>query len=186
MTGVLWGERLPGLPFTHLPPQLTWRRGILCKHTQLPELLFWKPGPVGQAGILGNWCEELWPGMVSIPGHRELHGPLPLSASQGTEVRVRGWGWNEPVSGLGVVTSRKEEPTPTAGYSTAPPFCWPRYMAAVSLRIRAFVLGLWSSQTLVGFGVPTETSSCWAPTVGLVRQAVGWHRDKDTFYGRDG
>lgn len=40
------------------------------------ELLLWKPGPMKQAGVLGNWCAEFWLGMLGISGHREPHSFL--------------------------------------------------------------------------------------------------------------
>ena len=42
----------------------------------IAELLLWKPDPMKQEGVLGNWCAEFWLGMLGISGHREPHGFL--------------------------------------------------------------------------------------------------------------
>lgn len=157
-SSLLWLEYCEGRcsrVFLSLISQQHWGSSPL-RTRLIAELLPWKAGLVEQAGMLGSWCAEFWPGM---------RGSSPLSdipRHRGQWVRR----WSEPLSGLETVTNRKGESTPHRGRAAnSRSTCWP---------LRTFVPDFgWLSGSHGSFFLLSTHH-------GLVR-TVGWHRDEDKF-----
>lgn len=127
------------------------------------ELQLWNPGPLEQAGVLGNWCAEFWRGMLGIPGYGELHGPSTPQWHSRAQRSVSVYKWEDEMSlclRLVTVTNRKGDLIPHREIPANSPSQVLTLLpvAGVSWSVRAFVLRVWSFQTLLGFWVPMEVS----------------------------